>query len=467
MSENEEVIIPSTDVAEVKEETPVAVEGKAAPEDEEEELIYTDPSPKPVLDIPRFWWSGGLQSQAIIHHQRLALRHLPDGARHYVTREIKWVYDDPTDKPYPWQVWTEALARPVGLGEIECPYCKGTLTVARHYKGLKTGIRTIMPEDCHCRALKRYYPRWHDPAIVPRDYRNLRMHNLEQYIENFRTFKASGQFQYLLDTVRENEHNCYLLVGPAGTGKSTLMVAMYHRALINWAQKSYDTDTPRPAVWKVNATALSKQFREWELRDVSTDDLGKPNLGPEVTVGKVMAAIRDKLTPCLFIDEFDKIKLNSEFQAKEFSAIIDAIQSNGGQVVASSNLTELGLKHALGDQYGPPIIRRLIGPRLNPDLPEQPTDPSKGGFLIDFKSGKVHHNYSIETVAPSGTIGDYTKSAASKEKPKSQGSQSQKTQDVFPTGSEDEPVAPPPRSRIPQSHGMPPYFKRAPPYQGG
>jgi hypothetical protein len=79
-------------------------------------------------------------------------------------------------------------------------------------------------------------------------------------------------------------------------------------------------------------------------------------------------------------------------QAKEFSAVIDVIQSNGGQVVAASNLSNIGLKNALGEQYGPAIIRRLIGARLNAERPDNPTDPEKGGFLIDFYTGMVHQN---------------------------------------------------------------------------
>ena len=65
------------------------------------------------------------------------------------------------------------------------------------------------------------------------------------------------------------------------------------------------------------------------------------------------------LTPCLFIDELDKFKLDSTFQLNEFSSIIDAIQANNGQVVATTNLTAMALTRAMGERtstgnYAPP-----------------------------------------------------------------------------------------------------------------
>src|SRR5260370_27822172 len=107
--------------------------------------------------------------------------------------------------------------------------------------------------------------------------------------------------------------------------------------------------------------------------------------------------MRGGSVPCLFLDELDKIKLDSEFQAREFSAIIDAIQSNGGQIVASTNLDEESLRKALGSQFGPAIVRRLCGPRWNPDDPENPADPERGGFLINFWRGSIKHNYEFDT----------------------------------------------------------------------
>ena len=193
-----------------------------------------------------------------------------------------------------------------------------------------------------------------------------------------------------MTTARKHPHSCYLLTGKAGTGKTTLMTAMYERALKEWANKTFRDDIGVESVWKVNANALAKQQREWEMRDHGRDaETGPPTPLPTVTRGLVESAVKAGLTPYLFIDELDKFKLDSKFQLDEFSSIIDAIQANNGQVVATTNLTDMGLINAMGEQHGPAIVRRLTGPRLNSDKPNDPTDPSKGGFLVDFDKGTI------------------------------------------------------------------------------
>lgn len=276
----------------------------------------------------------------------------------------------------------------VGLDKMPCPQCRGKNENRPPYKGWITGLRIWGPRACMCKLWKRYYSRWCNPANVAADYRSVTIDNLEDYAENLNGFPGTS-LEEMLTQVRTHEFNCYLLAGPSGTGKTTLITGMYHRALRSWAEFTFQNNIHVPAVWKVTASALAKQFRDWEMREVGRDaDSGKPTPPPEVTVEKVHAAIRAGLTPCLFLEELDKIKLDSDFQAKEFSAIIDVIQSNGGQVVAASNLSNIGLKNALGEQYGPAII----GARLNAETPDNPTDPAKGGFLIDFRSGMVQQN---------------------------------------------------------------------------
>jgi hypothetical protein len=175
---------------------------------------------------------------------------------------------------------------------------------------------------------------------------------------------------------------------------------MYRRALQEWAQKSFRETMGVEAVWKIHANALAKQQRDWEMRDNGRDaETGDPTPLPTVTKNKVLEAVRAGFTPCLFIDELDKFKLDSKFQLDEFYNIIDAIQSNNGQVVASTNLTAYALTNALGQQHGPAIVRRLTGPRLNTDKPDDPTDPKMGGFLVDCDEGTIRQDYRVGSAA--------------------------------------------------------------------
>jgi hypothetical protein len=158
------------------------------------------------------------------------------------------------------------------------------------------------------------------------------------------------------------------------------------------------------------------------MRDEGRDaETGQPAILPTVTKNKVMEAVRKGLVPHLFLDEFDKIKLDSAFQLNEFSEIIDAIQSNGGQVVACTNLPLLALKYALGEQHGEAIIRRLVGPRMNEANPDEPADPTVGGFLVDCTAGTFVQNHQLpratapeqETIIRGVTGTNYKKVASS------------------------------------------------------
>jgi len=232
----------------------------------------------------------------------------------------------------------------------------------------------------------------------------------------------------LLDTVRKYKDNCYLLTGRAGTGKTTLLTGMYHRALEDWCIQAFENEKFQgiECVWKINANTLAKQQRDWTMRDEGRDaETGEPAILPTVTKNKVLEAVRKGLVPRLFLDEFDKIKLDSAFQLNEFSDIIDAIQSNGGQVVACTNHTILALKYAFGNQHGEAIIRRLVGPRMNEKRPEI-ADPTVGGFRVDCDAGTFTQNYELPTapvpveptiiksgVGPGGVTNGYRKTNGS------------------------------------------------------
>ena len=309
-----------------------------------------------VTEIVRFPWSSGQQYQLVI--QKLKFSHLPEGAIEYLRLENSFA-----PEAFAYEQWTRADAIAVGTGKMVCPHCHGDCYIPRNFTGVVTKIKVTLPQPCLCTFNKLYLSRWLNPANVATDYRNVHLTNMATFHNHFKTFPLTtlqvneeklakliaaadtGSEEFpsklgnLIATVKKYQYNCYLCVGPAGTGKTTLMLGMYHRAVREWAIQAHQKQDPTPAVWKVSATALAKQFREWELRDVGRDaDTGAPTPPPEVTPNRVLAAVRAGYVPCLFIDELDKFKMNSEFQAKEFSAVIDTIQSNGGQVFASTNL---------------------------------------------------------------------------------------------------------------------------------
>jgi hypothetical protein len=274
----------------------------------------------------------------------------------------------------------EEERRLVGTGQMKCPLCQGYQEIERLHRGRDTGIRTIMPIPCFCKAYKAYSTRWEDPLIVPSDYRKLsleKLHQVREFRDRFKTFKSKGTLDKLFGVTDVYRSFSYLLTGNGGTGKSTLMTALYQDALGAWAQQGYQQGNFTEAVWKTDALRLSKQFQAWSLRDMEGRREDEPIDVPIVTPNKVKHAIKAGFQPCLFIEEIDKYK-HSEFQNREFFAVLEAIHANGGQIVATSNITDLQLKSSLGAQFGESIVRRIMG------LPR--------GILVDFDKGSITLN---------------------------------------------------------------------------
>ena len=110
------------------------------------------------------------------------------------------------------------------------------------------------------RVVSQLYSRWNNPSIVAEGYRDFKLDNLELYCDYFKNFNydpenpdAPSSFKELLTTVRNHKHNCFLLTGRAGTGKTTLLTAMYERALKEWANQTFRRNLGVESVWKVHA----------------------------------------------------------------------------------------------------------------------------------------------------------------------------------------------------------------------
>jgi hypothetical protein len=118
-------------------------------------------------------------------------------------------------------------------------------------------------------------------------------------------------YHTLITLIRERSAYCMLLTGPAGCGKTTLMHALYDKALRPWASDSVERGEVDQAVWKVGALQLSHEQREFvQLRQ--PDDPPVPI--PTVTRGLANIAVAHAFVPHVSIDELDKYSATG-FQA--------------------------------------------------------------------------------------------------------------------------------------------------------
>jgi hypothetical protein len=283
----------------------------------------------------------------------------------------------------------------VGIGEVECPLCRGNGEVPTPCEGVVTGVKVLWPLPCKCKLYERYYKRWWNPDYVARDYRECTMDNLLSGVlkSRFRKLGEKGYATVITAIQQFPTHNC-LMVGPGGTGKTTLMTAMLDKALRDWAQRSYDNHLATEAIWKVKARDLAKQQHEWEMQIKENEGKdGEVSIKrPIVTAYKIRAAVAkpNNFRAFVGIDEFDKYKLNSDFQNGEFHSILDECQSNTGQVMCNSNLDIGMLMARIGDQYASPMLRRLVGgPR---------------GMYIHFGEGKVYVNNVLHRLVKSELV---------------------------------------------------------------
>ncbi len=296
------------------------------------------------------------------------------------------------------------IKRLIGLGQMVCPDCANTMQRPIHECGAKTGVRIITRTRCPCVGYRMFFRKMEDPRNLGVDYHQVRLRTLLRYAANFSTFaKIKGRFETLVATVTAHPGNSYLLCGPAGQGKTTLLAALYANALSQWVEGCFWAGEQVDSVWIANATKLSAEFRAWEMKDDGRgSNEGPPTMPPSITIKKIENAVAAGFTPAIFIEELDKFKLDSEFQLKSFSRIIDEVHNAGGQIVATSNLNEYQLRSKLGEQYGGGLIRRIAGARGNEgtdysyDLDgvriQAEPDGTNGGFYIDFWKGEITQN---------------------------------------------------------------------------
>jgi len=317
----------------------------------------------------------------------------------YLRLETGFVTDEVQDEVPAWKPGERKL---VGKGLQVCPRCSNFQTYGLRQHGVVTGIRILSRRPCECVMMRLFWSRWSNPKNIGLDSQNIQLDRLIEFRHNFHRFKSIGELDKLIRTVTQYPRNSYLLAGPHGVGKSTLLTALYGKALMDWSTEAFHRGVPQEAVFIVNATVLQAELHAWSMKDTTNPDSegGTPCPLPTITHRKILAAITAGFRPAIFIEELDKIKHDSEFQRREFSLIFETCHAAGGQIVCTSNLNEARLRQRFGDQFGGGIIRRVTGARGNPGVPEVGKDgvevvpdPTKGGFYIDFWDSTIVQNF--------------------------------------------------------------------------
>ena len=273
------------------------------------------------------------------------------------------VVQDEVQEPF-----DHALSRRVGLGEEACPTCGWKLgdpasrrTVALRHRGENTGVLLRKLVRCRCYLSEAIWQRWAgSKAMVSPRYQDTFLATLKPD----RRIRLSEEQQWsMIQRLIDHHASSWLFYGPAGTGKTTYITALFAEALKTWAERFYRYGGPE-AVWRIEAHTLLTQHMEYNRRSDVEQFNGSGDSGtipapvPLVTKQKIQAAHKAGFKPCLFLDEVDKITLTQSRLVTLFD-LIDMVYSCNGQLVMSTNMDPAELEMFFTDRAGPAILRRI------------------------------------------------------------------------------------------------------------
>ena len=259
---------------------------------------------------------------------------------------------------------------------------------------------------CRCRVYRRFWRAW--DKTIGRDYRNVKLKEIERFSRQLPPLRAvrsawpphrngASVPQQRLPSRRSPRS------GQVDTHGSALSRSLAELGCANLRYR-------QPEACRFFRQRDDSRCRVPHMGDAGRSKRTRMVRRPPIPRSWRATSWRRKragYTPRIFIEEIDKFKLDSEFQARCFSRIIDAVHQAGGQIVATSNLDEKDLRERMGDQYGGGIIRRIIGPRGNQGVdPGCTPDGSKGGFYVNFWNSTIEQNVHPDAVMIDGDDDD-------------------------------------------------------------
>lgn len=189
---------------------------------------------------------------------------------------------------------------------------------------------------CECRVVKLREQRL---AKIPAKFAGIELMNLKP-MPNLHPFQSE-----IVPYMQNNPTKSYFLAGKFGTGKSTLMWALYQHLVT-------------AGVGRIIVCTLSELLNEYKAfiqASISGDQPKYPRLNAE--------ELRQNHTRyAIFFDDVDKAK-PTEYAAEQFFEIVNAIYDFQHQVVITTNLGVAKLADHFDradERFGGAIVRRLV-----------------------------------------------------------------------------------------------------------
>lgn len=250
----------------------------------------------------------------------------------------------------------------VGRNEQVCGLCEGRGLMPIIHVHRRTRRRVRFGYRCLCREAMAFWGFWGDPKKVPVRYQDVRLADLQPSPKVRSPLEVQ---QLALDIVRKpgREEWGWFLFGPAGSGKTTIAMALYREAVMRWAKQAATGKTTQ-AVWRVSTHRLmeeylaSKNGHVIRYYDANNDLQTDPALPPTVDERAIEAAVACGHKPVVILEELDKFK-STDWKNTNLFSLIDTLYEAKGRIIVTSNTSTDDLQQVLGPVYGDTIIRRI------------------------------------------------------------------------------------------------------------
>jgi hypothetical protein len=245
--------------------------------------------------------------------------------RQRVKAETTWT-EVPSSKPTWDSLHPEEKAK-IAKELKDCPACSGGATT-KVYTGEDTGIEIAVSYRCPCHSFIRLTSEW--KKSVPERFRQCRLSTLEP--SPLSKLSMPGQ-QKVIDILKANPSDSYLLCGDAGVGKTHMSFALHWHALLGWVDRVHAHGVYYPAVLRASVPELLLQSHAYAMRG---DDTRIP--APDITIGKIKSIKAEGTRPTIILDELDKVGNVTQAKLSFLFGIVDACYQANGQLIATSNI---------------------------------------------------------------------------------------------------------------------------------
>jgi DNA replication protein DnaC len=147
----------------------------------------------------------------------------------------------------------------------------------------------------------------------------------------------------ILDYLKTHPEQGVAFFGPPGTGKTTLMTAMYAQTL--WRQVGLGV-LPNN-IYYMTTKEMLDQFTEYSMKGF---DLENPAEPPRLSADRIKRLAKQDIKMHLFLEEVDKIKPTDARIANLFE-VVNALYNEKGQLVINSNLTVVEFENQFGHEF--------------------------------------------------------------------------------------------------------------------